>query len=162
MKNIQCYLQGFAFVLLLCIFHPLSMAGGFDDVNTIDDLLVNPDQSQKCMQCHDGSAAKEIVLKDADAPLQISGHKNVNHPVGLDYRRYANESPMTYVRIENLDARIQLENGNVTCITCHEIKQEMLGQATDLAELPEQACASTGELTIGLGRGGLCVSCHAM
>ena len=172
MKNIRHWLHGFIFVAL-GFFQELAVASDFADAfnefilgsdansTTIDNLLINSTQSQKCMQCHDGSSAKAIVLKNAEAPLQISGHRNVNHPVGLNYSLYANKSPASYVSRQNLDVRIQLENGNITCVSCHEIRA-VEQQVNASADISIQVCGATGELTIGMERGGLCMSCHAM
>lgn len=176
-KNIHRWLQGFAYILLISSFQQLATAGSFAEafevfvvgsdayVNNMDNLLANSSKSQKCMQCHDGSSAKAIVLKNADSPLQMNGHRNVNHPVGLNYSRYANEMPASYVSPENLDARIHLENGNVTCVSCHESRdnnERQMQQSFTFAGVQDQACESTGKLTVESGRTSLCMSCHVM
>ena len=176
-KNIHRWVQGFTYILLISSFQQLATAGSFAEafkvfvlgsdanVNNTDNLLANSTRSQKCMQCHDGSSAKAIVLKNADSPSQMNGHRNVNHPVGLNYSHYANEMPASYVSLENLDARIQLENGNVTCVSCHESRdndERQVQQSFTFAGIQDQACESTGKLTVESGRIGLCMSCHAM
>ena len=176
MRNKHRWLQNITFVLFLCSFQGLAIAGDFanafkdfilgSDVqaSTRDALLVNSTRSERCMQCHDGSSAKAIVLKDADAPLHISGYRNVNHPVGLNYSQYASNSPVSYVRPENLDARIQLENGDVTCVSCHESREtnEFQAQSFAFADEQEQVCDATGSLTVGPRKTDLCMSCHSM
>lgn len=130
------------------------------EVGAVDSLLINAGRSQKCMQCHDGSSAKVIVLKDADTPMQIIGHRNANHPVGLVYREYAISKPGSYVSPEDLDERIVLENGNVGCISCHESR--LSEDRSVQASINEQTCQSTGALTVGERQSDLCFSCHLM
>lgn len=166
--------MGLAFVLFLGFFQEIVTADDFSDAfkefilgsdsNTITkvDLLEDSALSQRCMQCHDGSSAMAITLKDANAPMQFSGYHNVNHSVGMNYQDYANKSPGSYVSVENLDVRIKLENGHVTCISCHEIKEtEEQMQTSANVGTPEQVCDSTGKLTIESAQiSHLCTTCH--
>jgi hypothetical protein len=59
-----------------------------------------------CMQCHDGSAAKQVHLKSTDAPMQYRGQFMVGHPVGMNYSRFARKNPETYTSPVALDRRI--------------------------------------------------------
>jgi hypothetical protein len=88
----------------------------------------------------------------------------------MDYAGYAYRYPVEYVAPERLDRRIVLEDGQVTCLSCHEtkspeqIEQEYLIEVNqDTAGLaPEQRCSATDRLTTGTHRTSLCLACHAM
>ncbi|MGD8589331.1 MAG: hypothetical protein PVG22_10930 [Chromatiales bacterium] len=126
--------------------------------------------SQQCMACHDGSGGQAIALKHAESAMRYNGIHNVDHPVGMDYASYASRSPVEYVAPERLDRRIVLENGQVTCLSCHETKSpEQLEQENPIeanhrvAGLDvEQRCSATDRLTTGTHRTTLCLSCHDM
>ena len=120
-------------------------------------------KSAACMQCHDGSKAKNIGIKHADTVMIFTSHGSSNHPVGMSYARYAQKSPASYIAPARLDSRIKLENGQVTCVSCHETKSHQ----TDVAMQSEQnisgeRCSSTKSLTTGSSQTRLCMSCHAM
>jgi hypothetical protein len=94
----------------------------------------------------------------------------VDHPVGMQYASYAHSDPAVYVPPEQLDKRIILENGEVTCLSCHETKtQEQVEQDylievshTNAAIGDQQVCSATDRLTTGTNRTTLCLSCHAL
>jgi len=108
-------------------------------------------QSGKCMQCHDS-----IHLKRAGTPMQFQGNASTNHPVGMSYAQHANKSPATYVRPASLNHRIQLENGQVGCVSCHQAK------TTESVAVNTPDCTSTKELATGHDQTSLCMSCHVM
>jgi len=163
--------------LTICIFGLLIVAtsanaGSFKDF-ILDEGLSNAGQrsvqipanskSASCMQCHDGSSAKSVGLKHADTAMRFTSHGSSNHPVGMSYDSYARKSPASYVAPARLDSRIKLENGQVTCVSCHETKSHK----AEVVVLNEQknaveSCASTKMLTTGSSRTRLCMSCHAM
>ena len=123
-------------------------------------------KSASCMQCHDGSKAKNVGLKHADTAMMFTNHGSSNHPVGMPYNNYARKSPASYVALASLDSRIKLENGQVTCVSCHETKQSSLHKL-NIVSLKKSdgtinTCSSTKELTTGPGQTRLCMSCHAM
>ena len=166
--------------LTICIFGLIIIstsvnAGSFRDF-ILDEGLSNATQrsvqipanskSASCMQCHDGSKAKNVGLKHADAAMRFTSHGSSNHPVGMPYDIYARKNPASYVALARLDSRIKLENGQVTCVSCHETKQSSLHKL-DIVSLKEKdgtinTCSSTKELTTGPGQTRLCMSCHAM
>jgi hypothetical protein len=132
--------------------------------------LVNSSQSRQCMSCHDGSSASPVTLKHADTSMRFSGHGSVNHPVGMRYANYANSKPAEYVPLEDLDRRIILEDGEVTCVSCHETKDHS-ETGTDAHATTTQltysdngiyVCSATKRLTTGTSSTTLCLSCHAM
>lgn len=118
-----------------------------------------------CMQCHNGSNAEAIIIKHAETAMTFTSHGNTNHPIGMFYNTYARKSPADYVAAARLDPRIKLENGQVTCVSCHETKQTLLHK--DVASLKKRnvtinACSSKKTLTTGPSRTRLCLSCHTI
>ena len=178
-----CMYRAF-FLILFSFITSVSSAKGFadrfrefvleSDPQAINDTVPLPDSaavtSQQCMACHDGSGGKVIALKHAESAMRYSGNHNVDHPVGMDYASYAYRYPVEYVAPERLDRRIVLEQGQVTCLSCHEtktpeqIQQDYLIQvnhsATDFAV--QGNCTATNRLTTGTQQTTLCLSCHAM
>ena len=159
-------------VLGLLSISTLVNAGSFQDfildegvsnaVQSVVQIPVNS-QSASCMQCHNGSSAKSVSVKHADTAMTFSSHGSSNHPVGMFYASYAQRSPTSYVAAASLDSRIKLENGQVTCISCHQTKSHN----TEITMLDEQKkviekCDSTKVLTTGSSQTRLCMSCHAM
>jgi formate-dependent nitrite reductase cytochrome c552 subunit len=130
--------------------------------------------SAGCMSCHGGDHALGIVIKSADAPLQFtsSGHQS-NHPVGMNYEKYAAGLPSGFHPRAGLNPGINLVNGQVGCGTCHQQKsrstpahgaesaQVMRLAAADSSD-PGQRCTSTSALTVGPRTSDLCMACHAM
>lgn len=169
-------------VFILAGIYTNAYAGSFAD--RFKDFVLNTDSeetfsdgsivqlpetgSAKCMQCHDGSSARGVTLKHADAPMKFTQHGSTNHPVGMDYNHYASLNPMIYVPREQLDPRIILEDGEVTCLSCHALKSspvENQGEfiKTSAVSNDEAAdCLASKELTTGSSRNQLCFSCHAM
>ena len=101
--------------------------------------------------------------------MRYRGNHNVDHPVGMDYASYAHKDPAVYVPPEQLDKRIILENGEVTCLSCHETKLQSHLEQDFLPSLAqqntidgEQICTATNRLTTGTNRTQLCLSCHAL
>lgn len=118
--------------------------------------------SAACMQCHDGSSAKNVSLKHADTAMTFTSHGSSNHPVEMNYESYARKNPASYVAVARLDSRIKLENGQVTCVSCHETRSHevkvVMNQQSDVVE----NCSSTKLLSTGSSQTRLCMSCHAM
>lgn len=117
--------------------------------------------SYQCISCHDGSVGQKIMLKSADTPLKFTGHINTDHPVGMRYSEYAQREPRSYVNPTRLDNRIRLENGEVTCISCHQTNVNQVTTVT--GQIPVDIdCMATGALTVTSKRTGLCMSCHVL
>lgn len=135
--------------------------------NTVS--LPSDSQSAACMQCHNGSGGKAVALKHADTAMSFTSSGSANHPVGMFYSQYASKQPHSYVNPSRLDARIQLENGQVTCTSCHGVKRpvatittaDLLSAVDDLSSAGA-SCTSTKTLTTGPNTSSLCMSCHAM
>lgn len=123
-------------------------------------------ESASCMQCHDGSNAKSVAVKHADTAMTFTNHGSSNHPVGMYYAAYAQKDPASYATPASLDTRIKLENGKVTCISCHETKKSSSHEAS-LSSIKQVAnvantCTSTKSLTTGPSQTRLCMTCHSM
>jgi hypothetical protein len=126
--------------------------------------------SRQCMACHDGSGGRAIAVKGAESPMRYRGNHNVDHPVGMNYAGYASRYPVEYVAPERLDHRILLEDGQVTCLSCHAIKTPEQMQSDGLLEVSHGSaglyskadCSATDRLTTGTHRTTLCLACHAM
>lgn len=178
------YLTGYLAAFVLTCFAVNSNASSFSerfkafvadepsqDAQKIESPLNRlPEQSPstQCMSCHDGSGATSISLKHADTPMRFTQHGSNNHPVGMDYRQYAEQNPAVYVPLEQLDKRILLENGAVTCISCHALKTAKskahgaLFLSSGLQGESSSSCTADKQLTTGGGMTELCFSCHAM
>ena len=176
----------FMIALLLSFVNDLFAAGfaeafkgfvlGVDQKNVNSDKyqmpkLPNSSYSIKCMECHDGGKARSVTLKHADTPMKFTGHGSNNHPVGMIYSDYATKDPVVYVSPDRLDKRIILENGEVTCISCHSLKSTFLKDADVFIKTAalnnngfssEVCTADKKELTTGSNITTLCLSCHAL
>ena len=112
-----------------------------------------------CMECHNGVGASHIAVKDARSPLQISGSMNVNHPVGMDYDEHANRKPRGYRSSASLDPNIVLVGGRVSCVSCHQLKEDEPQQIVT-AQIGHSNCTASSQLTVGPKETDLCLSCH--
>jgi hypothetical protein len=174
-------------IAILCVVtftSPALIAGSFGDSfskwllgSEAEASLLRQDQpaldevAEGCMQCHNGMRATHIVVKNADSPLQLtSSGMQVNHPVGMSYDDYAVRKPRDYVPRFSLDPDILLVNGQVSCVSCHSLKEtDEVGWAVDgrldkvqLAHAGVEDCTASGELTVGHTETELCLACHNM
>jgi hypothetical protein len=119
--------------------------------------------AQGCMQCHDGSRASHITLRRSGSPMQIRGSQTLNHPVGMVYDDAVRKDPQGYRARAALQPKIQLVNGQVTCVSCHQLRMGLV-TATNTqaipAAVPTNSCTATKELTTGHGDRALCLACH--
>lgn len=144
--------------------------GGMEALKPVAKL---PDMSRSitCMECHDGSQARGVSLKHSETPMKFTGHGSVNHPVGMKYDYYAKNNPVVFVSLERLDKRIILEDGEVTCISCHALKNTLSDESDNFIktsvfpreEYATSYCtANNKKLTTESNITTLCLSCHAM
>jgi cytochrome c peroxidase len=115
--------------------------------------------AQGCMECHNGGVASHITVKNANAPLQISGMMNVNHPVGMDYNEHAYRKPRSYQSSVSLDPNIRLVDGRVSCVSCHQLKDDEPQQMAAV-QIGNYNCSASSQLTVGPKETDLCLSCH--
>jgi len=105
--------------------------------------------SRRCMGCHDGVSANEA----ANTTAWNRGHGSVgdrrrNHPVGVPYRDRAKprkKSAASLRPISLLPAKVRLPDGQVSCVSCHDL------YASD-----------RHRLTVPIEASALCFSCHDM
>ena len=137
----------------------------------IDDFDARTDRlARECRQCHDGSRATHIAVKDAETPLQFSSTGvQVNHPIGMDYAAYAARNVRGFTRRHSLDPNITLIDGRVTCVSCHRLKvtaSDALFGTGWPGDREVQAvsndCSASTELTVGPKQSDLCLACHNM
>jgi hypothetical protein len=155
---------------------PTTQAGSFSDAfknfvlgpeasaGTLPAVQLPPaSQASSCMQCHNGSAGPRINMKHAGTAMAFRGQLNIDHPVGMDYNRYAYKSPDTYVLPVRMDSRILFEDGKVTCVSCHRTKRETAAVADMVqTQISGQQCNVDTGYTTGPNRTQLCMSCHTM
>lgn len=93
--------------------------------------------SRQCLGCHDGSVGVHADVGLAD-PLGGS------HPVDLDYEAVRLSKASTLVPAALLPAAIALDDGKVTCTSCHD-----------------GASAEPHRTSLTMERSALCQACHA-
>jgi hypothetical protein len=168
-------LAGACVAALLLITPCVTQAGGFAEV--FKNFVLGPEahagtaftvqlpensKAGDCMRCHNGSAGSRIHMKPAGTPMQFRGHMSIDHPVGMDYGQYSRKNPSAYVRAVGLDKRILLEDGKVTCVSCHTT-QKQSPNLSGAYSLGNSGHCSVGDgYTTGASQTGLCMSCHAM
>jgi hypothetical protein len=139
--------------------------------------------AEGCMQCHNGVQASHIVVKTADASMQFSSSgQQVNHPVGMNYDDYATRRSRAYMPRFSLDSNILLVNGQVSCVSCHRLKEtdeagvliethmnenrqdtfDVPGNEMQLGHINKENCTASGNLTVGPRETDLCLACHAI
>ncbi len=119
--------------------------------------------AQGCLQCHDGSRASHVSARNAGSHMPMSGSRTLNHPVGMAYDLSLSKDPHGYRPRAALHPAIRLVDGQVTCISCHQIKSSA-APAPDLQAHLDQGqdptCTATGKLTVGQRDKELCLACH--
>jgi hypothetical protein len=120
------------------------------------------DKSKNCMGCHNGSRARRIVAKAADAPYHIRGTQTMNHPVGMSYDKYAMKKPWGYKSRQLLNKNIYLVDGKVTCLSCHQVKGKSTQRLARLQNVQElnADCEASSEFSVGSTQTELCQACH--
>ena len=105
--------------------------------------------------------------------FSVSGLQS-NHPVGMNYDKYAVSQPASYRPRTRLNPNIRFANGQVTCISCHEQKDGKEGAvhavgsraglvtASAVSVSKKDMCTSKKTLTVGPKKSDLCMSCHTM
>lgn len=121
-------------------------------------------QAEACMQCHNGTHGQKIHMKHADSPVRQDGYPlRANHPVGMEYRRYAEKNFQSFIAPDELNQLIVLEDGNVTCISCHQTKTDPVAVSGEKSiQIDSQYCNVGTGYTTGTSQTQLCMSCHAM
>ena len=104
-------------------------------------------ESLYCMACHDGVNAPESANTTAwNRGPGARGDRHRNHPVGVEYRAQPLHRSSVRLRPTSLlPATIRLPNGQVSCVSCHDLY-----------------AADPGRLTVPIEESALCFSCHDM
>ena len=96
-------------------------------------------QPESCMGCHDG-----LISADATpGAVFVSTMNQLSHPIGVDYSRSARaritqRGVAALLPGDSLDERIHLNNGQVTCTSCHSIyssEKKLLVMSNDHSRL---------------------------
>jgi predicted CXXCH cytochrome family protein len=88
--------------------------------------------SVQCMECHGERGDVVVDGNNNSGSIFIVRHANKNHPVGVSYAEAANYGG--YVPIFKLSKKIQLPNGVISCISCHEGFTKNHGQLVSTIE----------------------------
>ncbi len=91
--------------------------------------------SMACMSCHDGSIAAHV------GGLGEAG--SGRHPVDVDYQEAVLKHPDSYRPLGLLPSPVTLEQGKLTCTTCHAA-----------------ASSEPGHTSLPMERSRLCLACH--
>ena len=109
-----------------------------------------------CLGCHDGVIARDMGYKVGRYSVEASG----SHPVGVSYAASALNNPREFTPSVQVDERVSLVEGMVSCISCHQPKAENPGaegnQGLGLS------CKATVKLTVNNTGSALCRSCHTL
>lgn len=135
---------------------------GNDTPNHAAPTTAIDNSAQACLTCHDGSHATAITVRRRGSPLQIRGSQTLNHPIGMNYDESVRHDPQGYRVRTALHPNIQFINGQVTCVSCHQIKNSVntANTQTSAALTMKGSCTATKQLTTGYGDRALCLSCH--
>ena len=102
-------------------------------------------QTRACMSCHDGASASESNNPTPETMgRSYAGDRRRDHPVGMDYRpeKFVDGDVPLRPRA-TLPAEVQLPEGKVSCVSCHNIYAD-----TDYM------------LTVPVRGSKLCLTCH--
>lgn len=105
------------------------------------------ESSASCLTCHDGSLAPDEGSAMVERTAGIWRHGGVSnrssHPLGVSYRKAHLRKPHAYRQMESLPTTVRLPEGNVECVSCHNLYSKH-----------EYLLAVTNE------RSRLCLTCH--
>ncbi len=149
----------------------LAVAGGFAD--SFRDFIVGSEAQARptpdtaldkvageCLGCHNGSAATHITTRAAGTVAPVRGFQTLDHPVGMLYEQSVRKDPRSYRPGASLHPNIQLVDGKVACVSCHQLKKAMPDQAIERIASAQPQCTASRELTTGPRDKELCLACH--
>jgi len=124
-------------LLLAAVFSALACSHtGAEEINHHGVMAETEGNAYDCVSCHDGQVATQI---DISTNL---GRYLCTHPINRDYPPAAKRAD--YLPVEEVtSAGIKLLNGQITCISCHNLKN------------PERP-----HLVMPLDSSNLCFLCH--
>lgn len=116
-------------------------------------------ESQKCVICHDGSIGVSIDINrnlSGRAVNQFSNSKD--HPVGMQYDSVYFQRPDEYVNPRLLTKSVQLVEGKVSCISCHQVAT-ILNSTIRFAQTVDNQCPVDTKVN-NTGMKYVCLACH--
>jgi hypothetical protein len=119
--------------------------------------------AQGCLQCHDGARASHVTTRAAGTPMPMRGSQTLNHPVGMSYDQSVSKDPHSYRPRTALHPNVRLVDGQVTCISCHQLKSgtdAVPGLQARLEPGQTATCTASKALTMGPHDKELCLACH--
>jgi len=106
-------------------------------VGSNEEVTEARDDTQSCMECHDGTQGAAVILKIGATKRGMRGngvaaiiddYPATNHPVDIVYPDY---SPDLKGKFE-LDSSIELPGGMITCVTCHPLDRTLSNNRSEL------------------------------
>ena len=92
----------------------------------------NNQDSRFCLGCHDGTIAPNIISQDLRTIWGNFGGEmpkgfclERGHPVGIDYQTALLRSKGRLKQPSLFDAAVRLENGQVSCTSCHDPNSQL-------------------------------------
>ena len=122
-----------------------------------------PDTARSCLQCHDGTRAVDVAATMPGFSRRSARFgTSESHPVGMHYDEYVTRAPRQLRPRQALNPDIVLDNGRVSCISCHRLREPLTPTSTAIERVVEQECMASPELTIEREEGDLCLACHLL
>jgi predicted CXXCH cytochrome family protein len=107
---------------MLCTAETVMAIGNRTFVPTGSDVVELASEAIYCASCHDGAIARFVRVGSSEKNLESSTGSSVtshgtgaSHPVDVSYP----DGDPDFVSRAQLDPRISLPGGNVTCTSCH-------------------------------------------
>ena len=110
-----------------------------------------------CLDCHQHVAIHGRKRSGWRQPTSYTGRGN--HPVGLDYRTAARRDPDKYKPASSMSEAVVLDEGRITCTTCHVVETRAASSADVVAQADGYSCTGVG-FTMGPRIENLCTECH--
>lgn len=119
-------------------------------------------ETVQCMECHDGVTARDVEMSFPGTDAGMSSLHTGKHPIGMNYRDYVLSTPLEYRPHNRLNSDTQLVNGQVSCVSCHRIRQNPSPstESSRMAKYEATDCLTFDQPKKELGQSGLCQSCH--
>ncbi len=116
-------------------------------------------ESEKCMICHDGSIGISIDVNRNISFSNVNQFSNSkDHPIGMKYDSVYFQKPDEYVNPVSLTKSIQLVDGKVSCISCHQTLTAQSSPINYMQTVYTQCSVDTKTNNIDMKY--LCLACH--